>query len=154
MRDASVRDKEIGRIKRVGIVRVDVALTWHDGPGVSVDHKPLDGYYRFSAMGSLWLRSNSPDCYSAGWMLEEAWPLPAARPLVRLWRAWHLNDMQAGCAHQTRPDDMSMSDALAKVPPCPVTGYRFGSAWLVRVIPDDVVAEMREVIAGLAAIDA
>ena len=147
--DMQVKDREIGRIKGVGIVRVNARLEWVDRPAVTVDHEEIGGHYVFAASGSLWLRSNSPDCYSAGQMLEKTWPLPAGRPLIRLWREWHLNGMQAACAHQAVPAGMSGSEALDAVPPCPVTGYRYGSTWLVRVIPDDVVAEMREVIAAL-----
>lgn len=57
---------------------------------------------------------------------------------------WHLNGMSAGCDHQTveyesspygrRP---SLSDTL----PCPVTGYRYGSAWLLRELPDEIVED-------------
>lgn len=69
--------------------------------------------------------------------------------LVEIWREWHLNDMTAGCAHQTPPVGSTLSERLDQTPPCPVTGYRFGSKWLVRPLPEALVTELRELCANL-----
>ena len=53
------------------------------------------------------------------------------RTLASIWRRWHLNDMCSHCAHQDR------SIPWDQCPPCPVTGYRAGSAWLVEPLPED-----------------
>ena len=48
--------------------------------------------------------------------------------ILRLWKNYHLNWMHAGCEHQK--EDTPVGDV------CPVCGYRFGSAWLYREIPE------------------
>lgn len=50
--------------------------------------------------------------------------------------AWHLNSMTAGCAHQEPVMDARGGFDLDRTAPCPVTGYKFGHAWLVRLLPD------------------
>ena len=48
--------------------------------------------------------------------------------IFRLWKNYHLNDMNAGCEHQKK------GTPVGEV--CPVCGYRYGSAWLYREIPE------------------
>lgn len=60
-----------------------------------------------------------------------------------LWREWHNNGLQAGCVHQH-----VTADALRRasedpnvylgnhVKPCPLTGYRYGSQWLIKPLTD------------------
>jgi hypothetical protein len=55
--------------------------------------------------------------------------------LIDIWNEWHLNDMQPGCEHQ--PAEF---DAV-----CPHSGYKYGTRWLVKVVPDDVLAELRNI---------
>jgi hypothetical protein len=80
----------------------------------------------------------------------EALPEPArtkVRRIVELADRWHLNTMRAGCAHQTVVYETGpygrQQPSLERTKPCPVTGYRYGSAWLVEVPPEDVIAELR-----------
>ena len=63
--------------------------------------------------------------------------LPADDPLRQLWDRWHLNDMRALCAHQSG----SAAD-WQTIPPCTETGYQAGHAWLVELLPGDVLAEI------------
>lgn len=48
--------------------------------------------------------------------------------IFRLWENYHLNEMNAGCEHQKE------GTPVGEV--CPVCGYRYGSAWLYREIPE------------------
>ena len=48
--------------------------------------------------------------------------------IFRLWKNYHLNDMHAGCEHQKK------GTPGGEV--CPICGYRYGSAWLYREIPE------------------
>ena len=48
--------------------------------------------------------------------------------IFRLWKNYHLNEMNAGCEHQKE------GTPVGEV--CPVCGYRYGSAWLYREIPE------------------
>ena len=48
--------------------------------------------------------------------------------IFRLWKNHRLNDMHAGCEHQKK------GTPCGEV--CPICGYRYGSAWLYREIPE------------------
>lgn len=67
------------------------------------------------------------------------WELHA---LAKLGDRWHLNDLQAACAHQTvvwEDGRYGRQPSLELTEPCPETGYRYGSAWLTEPLPDDVL---------------
>lgn len=71
-----------------------------------------------------------------------------ARRLVELADRWHLNTLRAGCAHQAPTVKRLLAsgtphrDLLDEVPPCPETGYRYGHAWLVEPLPDEILVEL------------
>ncbi len=144
--DVRTQNATLGRIKNVGIVRVDIRLEWKEREAgyQTTEHEQIPGYWEFAVMGSVWRRTNSLDCESAGQIIDEVSRLrtPLAQRLVKLWREWHLNGMSASCSHQPPFRGGHTSD----VPPCVITGYRCGTAWLVRVIPDDIVDEIRQLI--------
>jgi len=58
--------------------------------------------------------------------------------LARL-AAYHLPSMKAGCVHQSGVNKA----------PCPVTGYRWGSAWLVEPLPDGFLERVKAVFADV-----
>lgn len=72
--------------------------------------------------------------------------------LADLGERWHLNTMRAGCAHQERavdPDGNALTAtgyALDNTPPCPLTGYRYGSSWLVEPLPEDFLARLDAIL--------
>lgn len=52
---------------------------------------------------------------------------------------YHLNGMRAGCIHQTavyRDGRYGREVDLDATPPCPITGYKYGSAWLLEELPE------------------
>ncbi|UOF78291.1 restriction alleviation protein lar [Caudoviricetes sp.] len=59
--------------------------------------------------------------------------------MLAIWERWHLNNMKAGCEHQRTLG--WEKDGYDKHPcePCPICGYRYGSAWLKEELPADVV---------------
>lgn len=69
--------------------------------------------------------------------------------LTGLGERWHLNTLRAECLHQ-RSDPAFVSgegDAgsrLGRVEPCGETGYQYGSAWLVEILPDWLLLELRD----------
>ncbi len=75
--------------------------------------------------------------------------IPAASPEIfaRLARLipWHLNGMQGACDHQVVEYETDRYGrrvpSLALTPACPVTGYRYGHAWLVRELPPEIIAD-------------
>jgi hypothetical protein len=77
--------------------------------------------------------------FSQGWCAEK-W-----LDFLELWHLWHLNDLRAGCAHQR---DLGWElDGYDKHPsePCPVCGYKYGTAWNTIEVPNSVI----ECLAGL-----
>jgi len=79
--------------------------------------------------------------------LDEA----AVRGLALDHECWHLNGMSAACAHQEvvwEDSDYGRRPSLTLTQPCPVTGYRYGSAWLVRVLPEGFLAELDGLLSG------
>ena len=48
--------------------------------------------------------------------------------ILRLWKNYHLNGMNPGCEHQKEGSPVGGV--------CPVCGYRYGTAWLYREIPE------------------
>lgn len=77
--------------------------------------------------------------------VDTHWEVTAA--IDRLWERWHLNDMRAACAHQTKPEVPEGVASrthwlLDNTPPCPVTGYRYGSAWLHAPLDDQALTDL------------
>ena len=125
--------------------------------------------WRFSACASIW-NPRRTDIYAGGQMVEEACAYfphdKRAQRVLALWRAWHLNDMKAGSPAQeawlaanpvtavypeSHYDKASAALAAAGLNPDPDylhngIPYRYGSAWLKRDIPADVVAEIESLM--------
>lgn len=80
----------------------------------------------------------------------QGWSAEDVAKLAENWDRWHLNTMQAGCVHQP-PESLVYEDSpygrrvnFEHTPRCPVTGYKYGSAWLTEAVPEDVLAWVRE----------
>jgi len=81
----------------------------------------------------------------------------ALEELIVLWKRWHLNGMRAGLRGQMdalraqaerEPGVYEFSRAcqyleIAGLQPHPLMGYHYGSAWLVELLPEEVVARLR-----------
>ena len=126
--------------------------------GVSVEHKKLENYQELAFTGDLISKYGSLS-YERGliscgqnyeYLLEITEPAKGfnradIRRLYELWRAYHLNDMQSHCAHQDKAIKWD------SVEPCPLTGYRAGSAWLVQELPAGVIGEIESIIGKVLA---
>jgi hypothetical protein len=64
----------------------------------------------------------------------------------QIWEKWHLNNLQSHCAHQ----DMAIK--WDKVDPCPLNGYKAGSAWLLNELPQEIINEIQSFFYELAVI--
>ena len=56
---------------------------------------------------------------------------------LEYWKLYHLNDLQAGCEHQRELGWNSYDEHPAE--PCPVCGYKYGTAWLKVDVPENVI---------------
>lgn len=117
-------------------------------------HEQVSRPLSLSVTSDVW-RPDGEDIVAGGATRQPLREVAAHGTPARLWDAdkllrlaalgdrWHLNDMQAGCVHQEvvyeephhRP---SLTDTL----PCPVTGYRYGTAWLVEPLPDVLLTNL------------
>jgi hypothetical protein len=64
--------------------------------------------------------------------------------IIEVWERWHLNESKAGCIHMDKPEkgkawDSKEWERLSLQ--CP-NGYKYGSAWLVEILPENVIAEV------------
>lgn len=80
---------------------------------------------------------------------------PEVREFIeQLWLDHHLNDMHAECEHMTT-EMLSKRDGetgsewqkrMLETVVCPLTGYRWGRAWLAREVPVDVLTRTARLI--------
>lgn len=130
-----------------GFVVINIRLEPRPG-GMTVTHDPIEQVEEFAASGTVWRRRNSGDYQQAGQLLDVlmdptmrpmgSWRFTDLMSLWALWTRWNLNTMKAGCAHQKVRWEYTRGYAqvdLARTPACPVTGYRYGSGWLVEPLP-------------------
>jgi hypothetical protein len=71
--------------------------------------------------------------YAAGWD-KEKW-----LDLLDIWEKWHLNNLKAGCEHQRALGWDKGGYDQHPSEPCPVCGYKYGSAWRRVEVPQDVI---------------
>lgn len=147
--------------KRKLQVTVSVRMEWLDRQDEyeTVDHeaaiRPLD----FAITTDVWQPGHG-DIVSGGATVEPlrevlqsgdyapGWDAGKVQTLLDL-APWHLNGMTAGCAHQTPVLDSNGRPDLDATEPCPLTGYRYGHAWLVRLLPDGFDQQIRGLFEGL-----
>jgi hypothetical protein len=119
--------------------------------------KPLD----FAITSAVWKRDRSDiESSTAGpeslqevinsGRYADGWDAGKVQALIGL-GPWHLSAMSAGCVHQTpvyANDRYGRNvPSLDQTPPCPITGYRYGHSWLVRVLPDGFLRNVQRLFA-------
>jgi hypothetical protein len=90
-------------------------------------------------------------------VFHKGWSKKKVRELRQVWNDWRLNHMRPGCVHQAEWDVskvLEMPDGKEKEAgwvtidehpegllnkPCPVCGYKYGSAWNREAVPDDIL---------------
>ena len=110
---------------------------------------------RFSASANVW-NNLKTDIIMGGQCLEEVykmargWNNPKAKQIIEVWREWHLNDLQPGTPAQmaylktlTRPHNAQFltweQEQLKAVNLEPDGDYKYGSRWLMKEIPAEIV---------------
>ncbi|MDR1315697.1 MAG: hypothetical protein LBK13_02385 [Spirochaetales bacterium] len=91
-------------------------------------------------------------------VFHKGWSKEKARNLRRAWNDWPLNRLRPGCAHKAEwkmSKILEMPEGENKMAgwitpeehpgrllnkPCPVCGYKYGSPWKEKHVPDDVLA--------------
>jgi hypothetical protein len=71
--------------------------------------------------------------------LAYGWSRDLLRRFNEAWDKWHLNNMHAGCTHQDELGWDYSKDQSILSKPCPVCGYKWGTAWNTVPVPNDVL---------------
>lgn len=122
-----------------------------------------------SIQANVWMVSRR-DIYAGGQLRENVRdyltkPLIGEEKLARIleiWDRWHLNGLQAGCEHQRArgwgKTELTLPSSEKKLSgwvyptehpegvlckPCPVCGYKYGSAWLREELPQEIIDEIK-----------
>lgn len=125
---------------------------------IDVELKDLgDGKWEFTACGDIW-NSKHTDCLCCGQCLDtisEYVHTPIFKEIYRLWKAYHLNGMNAGTLRQEQAiiEKFGSENASRYSEECDYLAsidlledkeylyngkpYKYGSAWLYREIPSD-----------------
>lgn len=135
--------------KRINLPEVEVELEYTDkGPALSI-------------CGSIW-NSKHTDCVCCGQCLDTMMKFSSLannalfKKLHNLWSNWHLNDLHAGTVKQEAAlkehgyssnytDDCKYLESIGLLDD---NGYRYGSAWLYREIPEDTLKEIETLLSA------
>ncbi len=156
----------IRRVERLGTtsdrsyVVVTLELRTSEGNHQTVTHETITDPLTVSLTGEECINRFGRRDYLGGGQIVDTladittpapgWSLEEIRELRTLWDRWHLNTMRAACAHMV-PDDLAREDngyggtRISTSDPrnvCPVSGYKYGHAWLTEPVPADVVARL------------
>lgn len=73
------------------------------------------------------------------YQLVNQWTQEMYRKLLDIWDKWHLNDLHAGCEHQRSMGWEEDGYGMHPSEPCPICGYKYGTAWHKISVPEDVI---------------
>lgn len=125
----------------------------------TTDHRQVERPLSFALSVGIWSGSRMVSGGQCTEVLRELVKLAPGftrediQALADLHATSHLNDMQAACDHQVIPELPADVNALNRtswlldnVRPCPLTGYRYGHAWLLRTIPGLTTQRVRDLL--------
>lgn len=109
----------------------------------------------FTMSGSVW-NSKKTGIIAGGQMCDEIGKHfkhdKRVQRLVQIWQKYHLNDMNAGTINQEIAlEDCKSYDYYARCKHLENNGllydngYKYGTAWLFRQIPDEVIEEVKQI---------
>lgn len=147
----------LGRTPDGERVYVTIRLYHRSGHYQTTDHTPIGAYDELSITGEVY-RPRARTVSAAGQVRAEIRAVLAGklapgvseadvRAIVSALR-YHLNGLQAGCVH-VKPVGKDINERLTRTPACPLSGYRYGSAWLVDTLPDGLIDRLREICGRL-----
>lgn len=163
------RKLHVGTTARGERVSLTISLSQPAAPGIAVttDHRVVAGGQVRLSMQSETIEKGimtggGQDLQAIRDVLAEGGePAISALLLVELlgiWERWHLNDMRAACAHQQAEADRLYRDLPGygherarwielRALSCP-EGYKYGSAWLIELLPAKVADRVADIISG------
>ena len=142
----------VGETPDSGITQVTVNIERRKCLKQTIDHKMVSEYSIISFAGENdraigQIVNELEYLYNNGKLFIKKSDL---KRIIELWNEWHLNDMNAACIHQTpfSVNEFSYEKfkelAQKETAKCPV-GYRYGSDWLLKPVPDEVIKEIIDI---------
>lgn len=121
---------------------------------ITINHQKVFSYQTLSIRGEVveYRKQNASNLGQIRDRLSEitqpakGFTLKDIAKINQIWEKWHLNNLQSHCAHQ----DMAIK--WDKVDPCPLNGYKAGSAWLLNELPQEIINEIQSFFYELAVI--
>lgn len=117
----------------------------------TVEHEPASESLELSISGLL-VPYRARTVHGAGQVTDdlkhvtepaEGWTVSELRKLLAVWERWHLNGLKAGCVHMPEGTALGTECPVQAADPKIEKPYRYGHAWLVEVLPDEVEAQVR-----------
>lgn len=120
----------------------------------TINHQKVLGYKTLSICGEVveYRKQNASNSGQIRDRLSEitqpskGFTLKDIAKINEIWEKWHLNDLQSHCAHQDKAIKWDQVD------PCPLNGYKAGSAWLLKELPQEIINEIQSFFYELAVI--
>lgn len=133
---------KIGTVDREGVfIRVEYGTQPHKKPGkpeltISADIR-RSGHWVAGGQSIDTVRR-----VAAHGTLAPGWTYKRVLKLCNIWERWHLNGLRPGCEHQRALGWTSYDDHPSE--PCPICGYKYGTAWHYEPLPQDVIEFVKE----------
>jgi len=117
----------------------------------TINHEKVAGYNVLSLSGEV-IEAGKRLAYNVGQIQDRlheitepgsGLTIAGVARIYKIWEEWHLNDMSSHCAHQ---DKAIKWDEVA---PCSETGYRAGSAWLLKELPEEIAQEITHLLTDI-----
>lgn len=123
---------------------------------LEINLKETEKGYVFSMSGGIWNHIHT-DYICCGQMCDEIGKMfhhnKMVQRLVNIWEQYHLNDLNAGTINQEKAlesfeskDYTKQCEYLKSIGLYEDNGYKYGTAWLFRQIPDEVIDEIKTII--------
>lgn len=121
----------------------------------TIEHTEVDSYYALSMTGDIRNGGGAQinDILRKG-LDEYAIPKENFHRIIEIWDNYHMNDFQPGCEHQISiPTNIANWSELAakQTKLCP-NGYKYGSGWLLKELPNGLVEEVLALFEGASMI--
>jgi hypothetical protein len=121
---------------------------------ITIEHKKVFSYQTLSICGEVveYRKQNASNFGQICERLSEitqpskGFALKDVAKIKEIWEKWHLNDLQSHCAHQDKAIKWDQVD------PCPLNGYKAGSAWLLSELPQEIINEIQSFFYEMAVI--
>ena len=129
-------------------VHVELRINTKHKTQQTIEHREVTDYYTVSICGEIGNASFGQNIDTIAELHYLKTPQIDLQRLKSLWKEWHLNDMQPNCIHQVAfPANEWDERAAQETEKCP-DGYRYGSKWLLKEAPQEIIDELCEMFKG------